>query len=340
MHEIATRLRRERERRSWTQAYVAEKIGTTDANVSRWERGKTTPNMYYRQQLCNLYEKTAEQLGFYQEEVSVAAEDSHDKPKQEPAEQPVPQPMIANVDTLLPSSTIPTVDESSTTSHNQSPVPLVRPSRRLILKGLLGGAVGLGAVGTIILLNQHAGHSTLPYYADWSNGTNGWLGSSDWTISHSILFNDGGRLIGSGQLHAPTITAPCQLDAIADYVVEVDIQILNYAGGFPGFGIFVRYRSDGQGYIIGPRTQNPKARLQTLSVAHVFDPYNSFQAASYIPDKSWHTFRIIVKGSSLRIERDETSLLAIEDSVSLSGGSVGFWSSEVTLALKNFSIQL
>lgn len=338
MHEIATRLRRERERRSWTQAYVAEKIGTTDANVSRWERGKTTPDMYYRQQLCTLYEKTAEQLGFYQEEVPVVAEDSHDKPKQEAVEQSIPQPTIADIGAPLPSSSIPTADERSTTSHNQSPLPPVRPSRRLVLKGLLGGAVGLGALSTIIFLNQHAHRSTLPYYADWSSETNGWVGSSDWRISHGELFNDGGRVIGAGQLHTPTITAPCQLDAIADYLVEVDIQILNYAGGFPGFGVFVRYRSDGQGYIIGPRTQNPKARLQTLSVAHVFDPYNSFQRTSYIPDKSWHNFRIIVKSSSLHIERDGTSLLAIEDSVSLSGGSVGFWSSEVTLALKNFSI--
>jgi tetratricopeptide (TPR) repeat protein len=64
MQEYARRLRRERGLHSWSQEQVAEKIGTTAPNVSRWERGKTFPDTYFRQKLCELFGKSAEELDF------------------------------------------------------------------------------------------------------------------------------------------------------------------------------------------------------------------------------------------------------------------------------------
>lgn len=37
------KLRRERERRAWSQQNLADKVGTTPLNVGRWERGVTIP---------------------------------------------------------------------------------------------------------------------------------------------------------------------------------------------------------------------------------------------------------------------------------------------------------
>ena len=37
-----SRLKQERELRAWTQSEVAERIGTTQVNVSRWEKGITS----------------------------------------------------------------------------------------------------------------------------------------------------------------------------------------------------------------------------------------------------------------------------------------------------------
>lgn len=61
------RLKRERESRGWSQEDLAEKVGTTQKIVSRWERGENTPLPYYRQKLCKLFGKSAVELGFVEE---------------------------------------------------------------------------------------------------------------------------------------------------------------------------------------------------------------------------------------------------------------------------------
>src|SRR5690242_15488059 len=53
---------RARKRHAWSQEEVAEKIGTTQANLSRWERGITTPIPEHLRLLCALYEKEPEEL--------------------------------------------------------------------------------------------------------------------------------------------------------------------------------------------------------------------------------------------------------------------------------------
>ncbi len=48
--------------RGWSQQEVAERLGTTHVNVSRWERGITKPNPYFRRKLCRLFGLTEEEL--------------------------------------------------------------------------------------------------------------------------------------------------------------------------------------------------------------------------------------------------------------------------------------
>jgi transcriptional regulator with XRE-family HTH domain len=57
-------LRSEREWRCWTQALVAEKVETTSVNVSRWERGKSTPGLYHRQKLCEVFGLSPDEFKF------------------------------------------------------------------------------------------------------------------------------------------------------------------------------------------------------------------------------------------------------------------------------------
>lgn len=62
------RLKTERELRGWSQKHVADQIGADHYYLSRWERGTTTPSPYYRQRLCDLFGKNAQELGLLLEE--------------------------------------------------------------------------------------------------------------------------------------------------------------------------------------------------------------------------------------------------------------------------------
>src|SRR5260221_13653052 len=73
-----SRLKQERDRRGWTQSQLAEQVGTTQTNVSRWEKGETVPGPYYRQRLGALFGKTLTELGF----VSLLEDESNPQDKQ------------------------------------------------------------------------------------------------------------------------------------------------------------------------------------------------------------------------------------------------------------------
>lgn len=68
------RLSAERMRRRWTQLEVADRLGTTPGNVSRWERGMTSPGPYFRRRLCELFGKSAQELGLSWDESDETAD--------------------------------------------------------------------------------------------------------------------------------------------------------------------------------------------------------------------------------------------------------------------------
>jgi peptide/nickel transport system substrate-binding protein len=57
------RLRRARSLKGWSQAELAEQVGTSFEMVSRQERGVFVPSPYYRERLCAVLGQTAEELG-------------------------------------------------------------------------------------------------------------------------------------------------------------------------------------------------------------------------------------------------------------------------------------
>src|SRR5579884_112663 len=60
----STPIQKERKLRGWLQQKLAEELNTNLNTVSKWERGINTPSPYFREKLCSLFEKDAEQLGF------------------------------------------------------------------------------------------------------------------------------------------------------------------------------------------------------------------------------------------------------------------------------------
>jgi tetratricopeptide (TPR) repeat protein/DNA-binding XRE family transcriptional regulator len=85
-----TRLSREREQRGWSQQELADQLGTTPVNVSRWERGLTTPSPYFRHKLCDLFGKTARELGLVEDTTGSRSEQAPAGTLPEPATAPVP----------------------------------------------------------------------------------------------------------------------------------------------------------------------------------------------------------------------------------------------------------
>src|SRR5437764_11498439 len=69
-------LRRERERRNLSQEQLAQKIGSTALNISRWERGSTSPGLHFRQKLIEFFEKSAKELGLTQKENEIIQQSS------------------------------------------------------------------------------------------------------------------------------------------------------------------------------------------------------------------------------------------------------------------------
>jgi tetratricopeptide (TPR) repeat protein/DNA-binding XRE family transcriptional regulator len=57
-----TRLRDARLDRGWSQQELADEVGTTHVNVSRWERGETFPSLFFRKRLCEVFGKTPAEL--------------------------------------------------------------------------------------------------------------------------------------------------------------------------------------------------------------------------------------------------------------------------------------
>jgi transcriptional regulator with XRE-family HTH domain len=56
-------LRQERELRGWSQSRAAQELGTTPNTISAWERGLSLPSPYFREKLCALLDKNAQELG-------------------------------------------------------------------------------------------------------------------------------------------------------------------------------------------------------------------------------------------------------------------------------------
>ena len=58
------RLRYERRSRGWTRDKLAEMIDVYKTYIGRWEREEVLPSPSYQQKLCELFGKTAKELGF------------------------------------------------------------------------------------------------------------------------------------------------------------------------------------------------------------------------------------------------------------------------------------
>ena len=81
-----THLADARKRQGWSQRDLADLLGTTQVNVSRWERGLTTPTLYFRRKLIEVLKQSASDLELLPQECD---EDEQQLLTQVPQQEPI-----------------------------------------------------------------------------------------------------------------------------------------------------------------------------------------------------------------------------------------------------------
>ena len=132
-------LTRARSLRGWSQATVAEKLGTSRKNVSRWECGETLPSPYFRERLCQLFECDTEALNLLSPSASGYNRDINvDMTKSLPPAGS--SSLLANAQRLVGREAL-----------LQSLLPQIQPGSILALTGL----PGVGKTKLLETLSQH-----------------------------------------------------------------------------------------------------------------------------------------------------------------------------------------
>jgi len=166
---------------------------------------------------------------------------------------------------------------------------------------------------------------------DWSNGLNGWTGTSDWTVLNGMLHNDG----TDSSANSPTIVAPYQVEGITDYAIEIHMQIVTGSNCFDVTTI----RASGsaniwQGYKATICGGNAFINAGSISG-------NSFDQLAQVHfdiGNTWHTYRIEVKGTRLSYLIDGKLIMGVDDSRYSSGGRLGFKSYLTQLNISSFKV--
>jgi transcriptional regulator with XRE-family HTH domain len=142
------KLRRERELRGWSQQTVAERVGTTEQIVCRWAKGEHKPNRHFQTQLCQLFEKNAEELGFLNEKLTKGKEKAQTNTGRENILEPSPlssnnllqPPLWERLSRILVKSS--TIDEEGFKGLDQITKTYWRLRTTLGYRSLLQGFLG------------------------------------------------------------------------------------------------------------------------------------------------------------------------------------------------------
>lgn len=177
----------------------------------------------------------------------------------------------------------------------------------------------------------------LPYVANWSQGMDGWTGTPDWHVAGGMLVNDGTN--GADLGTTPSLTGPINLSQYPNYTLTATFAVIQQ-GYDPGFGWFVRYTPPDQGYIIGLNDDynagNPTMR--DISVTRADGFYSPITNVPFVPGAGFHTYRVIVHGSSIAVSVDGATVAAINDSTYAAGASIGLWDKNVQLQVRALSV--
>ena len=156
------KLRRERELRGWSQANVAEKIDAQARLVMRWEMGYAFPSPYYRQKLCLLFEKNAEELGLIRREEADSVSEEPEAARSDQVATEGLEQIKLEADAFTPSSTFREKPDEPAQQQPRQTRSRLQFSRRVAISTLFGGAVAAGIGSYLFTRTTSSQHPPTP----------------------------------------------------------------------------------------------------------------------------------------------------------------------------------
>jgi len=181
--------------------------------------------------------------------------------------------------------------------------------------------------------------STLLYASSWQHGTLGWssTGHNGWhTVNGQLLFDGAG---------SSAIIAPIRLVNRLNYAVEATIQTTgqhgNYNDGY-GFGLVFRAK---KGFDVYPHPGAPSAlgagmvqSVAAISGVWVYAEDNKLASTNFDPGTAWHTYRVEVRGNSIRLLIDGQLACHVKSNQFLGNPRVGLYSIESEIGVGSFKV--
>jgi hypothetical protein len=179
---------------------------------------------------------------------------------------------------------------------------------------------------------------TVLYQADQLGGLDAFAGTNGWTYANGLLAND-----GSGDLNGPWVMAPIQ-PTTADYAIEAEIQIVRVSQDECSGGVGLIARAAGEtGYATGvvyglDACKDLHLRIATREPPGVYGSSAIADTRQYSPGASWHTYRLEVRGGSIRLIVDGTVMLEGTDDRYRDAGRVGLWCDGTQVNVRRFAV--
>jgi hypothetical protein len=166
-----------------------------------------------------------------------------------------------------------------------------------------------------------------------------WSGPN-WRFENGLLVNDGGGIVSQPWLEAP-YEAPN-----GGYAVESEIRVVGVASRHceQSFGV-VAGGNDGVvwgGGVIYACDGVRRARLTDVTAwSEGYNRHRQLDSATFDPGQDWHTYRLEVDGTHLRLLIDGQPVLEAEDDEATGEaqtGQVGLWSQGVGLEVRQVAV--
>lgn len=174
------------------------------------------------------------------------------------------------------------------------------------------------------------------YQADWSSDMAGWVGSSDWSHTDSMLTNDG----SPGDLDR-RIMAPCE-PPTKDYTLEAQIQLVDpkcvFGRGRKEFGLIARATEQGGGVLGGFDCDKVKVASTQYNPSFALDR-ETLRSEPFTPGGGWHTYRLEVQSDQVRFFVDGGLVFNQATNRNLNGTKVGMFSHGAQTNVRSFKIE-